>query len=155
MQRIQHIPHNGKGHQENKRTQEYNLEWRRSPQLFRFSPAILHLATYQPGRDVSYPYPPDRYAIARDTRLEPRERLRTLFSRILFNYGVVDRSLGGMVWDLVLPTIKCTRPKTRHSFITTETQTSKVNEVVYVYARIRLSTPNLITTLFISMISTI
>ena len=73
-----------------------NLEWRRSPQLFRFSPAILHLATCQPGRDVTYPYPPDRYAIARDTRLEPRERLRTLFSRILFNSGAVDRFLGGV-----------------------------------------------------------
>ena len=34
------------------------------------------------GKGVSYPHPPDRYAIASDTRVEPRERLRTLFSRI-------------------------------------------------------------------------
>ena len=46
------------------------------------------------GRVLPLPARPVRYC--RDTRLEPRERLRTLFSRILYNSGVVDRFLGGV-----------------------------------------------------------
>ena len=103
---------------------------------------------------MSYPYPPDRYAIARDTRVEQRERLRTLFSRILFNYGVVDRSLGG--WCEIQYYQQSNVQDQKHDIVLLQPKHKQVsNEVVYVYARIRLSTPNLITTLFISMTSTI
>ena len=99
-----------------------DLEWRRSPQLFRLSPAILHLATGQPGRDlVLLLYPPTSTLIASDTRKEPGRQLRTLLSRIQINRGVVDGPLGGLCGIQYLSTIKCTKPK-KHSLIESKIQ---------------------------------
>ena len=106
--------------------------------VFRFAPAIHHLATSQPGRDVSYAHPPTSTLIASDTRVGPRERLPTLFSRILINYGVVDGSLGGLCEFHYSQTIKCTKPRNT-ALLQPKIQYCKNNERVYVYARVRLS----------------
>ena len=102
------------------RQQEWNLEWRRSPQLFRLAPAILHLATSQPGGDVSYTQPPDHYADYQWNQEQPGSNsglyflvsfyptVESLTAPLAECVGTVTCTFEQQRTSMILMTIKCT-----------------------------------------------